>query len=138
LHWTTNKLGFDSQQWQEIYFFSKAYRLTLRPTQPHIQWVPAALCLGVKQAVHEADLSCPSTAKVRSELNYTDTPPNAIIACMGTMLLFIEHKFYKTQSRQTMLKQMHNVHMAQEKSRHFIHEQQQLESHTMDNLQWKV
>jgi hypothetical protein len=123
LQWTTNKLGFDSQQWQEIYFFSKAYRLTLGSTQPHIQWVPAALCLGVKLAVHEADLSCLSTAKVTSELNYTDPPPNAFTACMGTLPLFTEHKIYKTHSRQTMLKQMHDVHVAQESSRHFIQEE---------------
>jgi hypothetical protein len=68
-------------------------------TQPHIQRVPVALCLGVRQSVHEADLSCPSTAKVRSELNYTDTPSNAIIACMRTLLLFIDRKTYKTHSR---------------------------------------
>jgi hypothetical protein len=122
LQWITNKLGFNSQQWQDIYFFHKAYRLTLGPTQPHIQWVPVALCLGVKQAVHEADLSCSSTAKVRSELNCTDTSPNAVIASMGTLPLFIERKIYKTQSRQTMLMQMHNVHMVQENSRHFIRE----------------
>jgi len=73
--------------------------------------------------VHEADLSCLSTAKVTSELNYTDPPPNAFTACMGTLPLFIEHKIYKTHSRQTMLKQMHNVHMAQESSRHFIQEE---------------
>jgi len=120
LQWTTNKLGSDSQQWQEIYFFPKAYSVTLGPTHPHIQWVLMALCLGVKQAAHEADLSCPSTAKVRSELNYTHILPNAVIACMGTLPLFIEFKIYKTHSRQTTLMQMHNVHMAQENSRHFI------------------
>jgi len=107
----------------------------LGPTQTHIQWVLAALCAGVKQAMHEADLSCPSTAKVRSELNYTDTPPNAVIACMGTLPLFIESKIYKTHSRQTMLMQMQYVHMAQENSSHFIQEQQQPELHMMDKYQ---
>jgi hypothetical protein len=89
---------------------------------------------GVKQAVHEVDLSCPSTANVRSELIYTYTPQNAFIACMGTLPLFTEHKIYKTHSRQTMLMPMHNVHMAQESFRHFIQEQQ-LESHMMDKYQ---
>ena len=95
MQWTTNKLGFDSQYWQEIYLFSKASRLTVGLIQPHIQWVPAVLWLEVKQAMHEADLSRQSTVKFRSELKYTYTRPNTFIACMGTLSLYIEQKFIK-------------------------------------------
>jgi len=36
------------------------------PTQPPIQWVPAALTLGVKRPGREADNSPPSSAEVRN------------------------------------------------------------------------
>jgi hypothetical protein len=49
--------------WLPIY---KLYvRISLRPTQPPIQWMPGALSLGVKQPGHEADHSPPSSAKVK-------------------------------------------------------------------------
>jgi hypothetical protein len=37
----------------------------LGPTQPHIQWVPGALSLEVKQPGREADHSPPSSAEVK-------------------------------------------------------------------------
>jgi hypothetical protein len=46
--------------------FSTASRLTLGLAQPPIQWVPAALSLGVKQQEREADYSLPSSAKVKN------------------------------------------------------------------------
>jgi hypothetical protein len=39
--------------------------MALGPTQPPIQWVPAALSLGVKQPVCGADHSPPSSAEVK-------------------------------------------------------------------------
>jgi hypothetical protein len=48
-----------------FFFFTTTSRMALGPTQPPIQWLPGALSLGVKQLVHEADHSPPSSAKVK-------------------------------------------------------------------------
>jgi hypothetical protein len=48
-----------------IFLFSTASRTALGPTQPHIQWVPGALSLGVKRPEHEAYHSPPSSAEVK-------------------------------------------------------------------------
>jgi hypothetical protein len=49
----------------EISVFTTASRPALRPTQPPIQWVPAALSLGVKRPGREADHSPPCSAEVK-------------------------------------------------------------------------
>jgi hypothetical protein len=51
-----------------------AFILALRPTQPPIQWIAGDFTLGVKRPGHEADLSPPSSAKVKSVWSYTSTP----------------------------------------------------------------
>jgi hypothetical protein len=56
--------GFDSQQGQEIFPFSIAFRPALGPTQPRIRWVPGALSLGVKRQGRDSDHSHPSSAEV--------------------------------------------------------------------------
>jgi hypothetical protein len=69
--------GFDNQQGQEIFLSSTVSRLTLRPTQPPIQWVAGVLSPdpGVKLLGHEADDDLtPSSAKVKN-VDYTFTPP---------------------------------------------------------------
>jgi len=38
--------GFESRQGLGIFLFATASRTALRPTQPPLQWVPRALCLG--------------------------------------------------------------------------------------------
>jgi hypothetical protein len=48
-------MGIDSQQVQEIFIFSTAFRLSKGPTQPPIQRVPGAVSPGVKRPGHEAD-----------------------------------------------------------------------------------
>jgi hypothetical protein len=57
---------FDSQQGQEISLYSTASTLAVAPTQPTIQWVLGVLSLGIKQPRHEANHSCPSSAKVKN------------------------------------------------------------------------
>jgi hypothetical protein len=44
--------GFDSRQRQESFLYSTASKLTLGPTQLHIQWVPGFLSPGVKLTTH--------------------------------------------------------------------------------------
>jgi len=48
-------------------------RMALGPAQPPMQWVPAALSLGVKRLGREADHSPPSSAELCVE--YISTPP---------------------------------------------------------------
>jgi hypothetical protein len=48
-----------------IFPFTIASRTALGPTQPPIQWVPAALSLGIKRPSSEADHSPPSSAEVK-------------------------------------------------------------------------
>jgi len=50
------------------------YRPALRPTQPPIQRVPAALSPGVKQPVREADHPLLSSAEDKNAWSYTSTP----------------------------------------------------------------
>jgi hypothetical protein len=61
-----------------IFLFTTASRTALGPTQPPIQWVPAALSLGVKRPGLEADHSPPSSAEVKEcvelYLHSPDTP----------------------------------------------------------------
>jgi hypothetical protein len=70
-------LGFDSW-WGLGIFFATASRMALGHTQPPVQWVPGALCLGVKWLACEADHSPPSSAEVKECVElylYTpDTP----------------------------------------------------------------
>jgi hypothetical protein len=49
-----------------IFLFSIAFRLALGTTQPHIQWVPGALSLGVMQLGHEVDHLPPSNAEAKN------------------------------------------------------------------------
>jgi hypothetical protein len=49
-------------------FFSSSPR-------PDMQWVPGALCLGVKRLGREAGHSPPHSAEVKNEWSYTSTPP---------------------------------------------------------------
>jgi len=57
--WTTKESQFDSQQGQEIYFFSKVSTLALEPIQPPTE---QALFLGVEILEHGATfLACKRT-----------------------------------------------------------------------------
>jgi hypothetical protein len=66
--------AFDSRQCK-IFLFSTASRPTLRPTQPHIQWVTGALSQGVKRPGREADHFPPTSAEVKNAWIYTSTFP---------------------------------------------------------------
>jgi hypothetical protein len=63
--WMIGVLGFDSWQGLGIFLFTTASRMALWPTQPHIQWVPGALSVGIKQLGHEADHSLLSSAEIK-------------------------------------------------------------------------
>jgi hypothetical protein len=62
----TEESKFDSQQGQEIDFFSIKSKPALGPTQLSIQWVPESVFPGVKQQRSEADRSPPSNAEVKN------------------------------------------------------------------------
>jgi hypothetical protein len=64
--------------WSRI--FSTSSRLALGPTQPPIQWVPAAFPPGVKRQGREADNSPPTSAEVKKTWIYTSTLPYAFMA----------------------------------------------------------
>jgi hypothetical protein len=54
--------------------------MILGPTQPPIQWVPGALCLGIKLPAREADHSPPSSFEVKIAWRYTSTPQYVFMA----------------------------------------------------------
>jgi hypothetical protein len=58
-----------------IFLLTTASRPALGPTQHPMQWVPAALSLGVKRPGREADHLPPSSAEVKSAWSGTSTPP---------------------------------------------------------------
>jgi hypothetical protein len=66
-HNTLDNPGFDPQQWQEIYVFSKTSTQTLRPTHSPIQLIPGAVLPGKMWLKHEADHSRPSSAEVKNK-----------------------------------------------------------------------
>jgi hypothetical protein len=62
------------------FHFSISSRPTLRSSQPHIQWVPGQLSLGVKRQGREADHWPPTSAEVKKTWIYTSIPPYAFMA----------------------------------------------------------
>ena len=60
--------------------FFKSPCLALGPSQLYIRLVPGAVSPDVKQPVHEADHSCPSSAEVKNEWRYTSVPSYALQA----------------------------------------------------------
>jgi hypothetical protein len=58
-----------------ISLLTAASRPALKPTQPPIQWVPAALSLEAKRPGREADHSLPSSAELKNSWSYTSTLP---------------------------------------------------------------
>jgi hypothetical protein len=60
--------------------FSTSSRPAMRPTQPPIQWIPAALSPGVKRQGREADDSPPTSDEVKKMWIHTSIPPYAFIA----------------------------------------------------------
>jgi len=49
--------GFESGQGQGMFLLTTLSRPVLGPTQPHIQWVPVALSLGIKRPGREPNYS---------------------------------------------------------------------------------
>ena len=70
------------------FFFSKASRLSLVPTQRHTQGVPGDFPPVVERPGCEADNSHPSSATVKIEWSYTSVPPYAFMEYRGTPLPF--------------------------------------------------
>jgi hypothetical protein len=67
--------GFDSRRGQGVFLYFAASRLTLRPIQLPILWVPWALSPGVKRLGRGAVRSPPSSAEVK---NGGANPPHPI------------------------------------------------------------
>jgi hypothetical protein len=61
-------------------FFSISYRPALGPTQSPVQWLPLALCPGIKRQEREADNSPPTSAEVRKPWTYASTRSYAFMA----------------------------------------------------------
>jgi hypothetical protein len=63
--WTVGVLGFDSRRGLGILHFTTVSRTTLGPTQPPIEWIPAAVSMRVQRPEREPDYSPPSSAEVK-------------------------------------------------------------------------
>jgi hypothetical protein len=61
------------------FLFSTPSIPALVSTQPPIQWVPEALCQGVKRLGREGDHSPPASAEVKKMWIYTSTSPYAFM-----------------------------------------------------------
>ena len=76
---------------QQIFLFSKASRMALRPIQPPIQWVPLALSPRVMWPSRETDLPSPSSTVWR----YSSVSRYSIVASTGTtylqLLVFVQY-----------------------------------------------
>jgi hypothetical protein len=57
---------FESLRGLRIFLFTTTSRPAVGPTEPPFQWLPAALSLGVKRPVCEADRSPPSSAEIKN------------------------------------------------------------------------
>jgi hypothetical protein len=67
-------LDFDSRRGLGIFLFSTVYRPALGPTHPPIEWVTAALYVGLKRQGREANHPPPSSAEVKNKWSYTSIP----------------------------------------------------------------
>jgi hypothetical protein len=76
-------LGLNSWRGLGIFLFTTASRTALGSTQPPIQWVPRAVSISlvVKRPGREADLSPPSSAKVKEWVDIYLNFPNMLIWC---------------------------------------------------------
>jgi hypothetical protein len=89
--------GFGFREGMGIFLFTTAFRPALGPTQPPIQWVPAALSFRLKWPDREVDHSPPSSTEIKNAWRYTSTPPVRIRSVYGsafqmTMFLRTEDK----------------------------------------------
>jgi hypothetical protein len=57
-----------------VKYILHVFQSRLGPTQPLVQWVPGALCPGVKRPRREADHSPPTSAKVKKTDLYIHSP----------------------------------------------------------------
>jgi hypothetical protein len=62
------------------FLFFTSSRPALGSTQPPTQWVPGAICSGVKRPWREADYSPTTSAEVKNTWLYICTPPYAFMA----------------------------------------------------------
>jgi len=70
-----DRVQFPAGAMMGIFLFATASRPALRPTQPPIKLVPAALSLGVKRPGREADHLPPFSVEIKNSWSYTSTPP---------------------------------------------------------------
>ena len=69
-------------------------RLSLRVTQPPIQWVREALSYGIEQPQHEIHNSSASDTEVNNALSYTFTPPHDFMTWCLIKLMKTDASFY--------------------------------------------
>jgi len=60
--------------------------IRLDPSQPHIQWVSAAIFLRIKQLEREADISSPFSAEIKNDGSNSPTPTYAQVCFMDVFL----------------------------------------------------
>jgi hypothetical protein len=73
-------VGFRVPVGSRNFLFSTSSRPAMEPIQPPIQWVPGAICTGIKRPGREADHSLPNSTEVKKIWIYTTTPPYVFMA----------------------------------------------------------
>jgi hypothetical protein len=89
---------FGSRQRLGILLFVTAFRPTLGPIQPPIQWFPGDLSLGIKRSVREGDHSPPASAEVRNAWSHASTHPYVFMAWCS-----VKYKKYRMRLRGVVL-----------------------------------
>jgi hypothetical protein len=98
--WTVGVLGFDSRPGLRVFLFNTASRTALGSTLPPIQWVLAALSVGVKRPEREADHSPPSSAEVKE---YEELYLHSPIRLLGVVLKLNAGILYEVKTEPLVL-----------------------------------
>jgi hypothetical protein len=93
--------GSSSSYW--FFLFTTASRTAVGPTQPHIQWVPRVLSLGVKRPEFELTAHLHLVPRWKYEWSYTSTPQYALLLLSSSSSSSLEFRLCYIDSRVSLV-----------------------------------